>query len=197
MFNKIKVGLEDIKFKMLKIVYIIFSISFLIYLLLPGPANIEDFPTLPNSIRSKLDGDVWQVPNVKAYFSNHYRDFITSFYSSAYAQKTMIPFGPVRLNYPPEFAYTAIKEQTESIFLEEYTYPMRDSLFINGMEPFLEDGTPRYSGAHPFIVEGQVMPTKTTLRFYPSPLWAKLVLWLGVVVSVILLGKMTKRVVFN
>ena len=56
----------------LKIVLIVSSLLLLIYMLLPGADSITDFPALPDSIKSNLEGDTIQVPNVSAYFSNNY-----------------------------------------------------------------------------------------------------------------------------
>lgn len=159
-----------------------------------GPTKISDFRPLPNSIKSQLSGDTWQVPNVVGYFSNNERDFAINYYKDQYDKLTNLPFRSLRLNYPPEFAYTAIKDQTESTYLEEFVYPLRDSFFVNGFEPFYHDGRPKFRGATKFEAEGLSLNTKVTLRFYPSPLWVKIVTWLGITLSTLLLFKMSKRV---
>lgn len=181
---------------MLKIIFCIFSFLFLVYLIIPIPSSIEDFSALPNSVRSKLDGDTWQVPNNKAYFSDNYRDFVIPFYKTIFQQKNYFPFPPIRLNYPPEFAYTAIKVQTESTYLEEFAYPLRDSLFVNGFEQFYADGQPVFPRAVQFEADGQKFNTKVTLRYYHSPLWARLMTWMGINVAVIFLWRFGKKV-FN
>lgn len=178
-----------------KIIFILFSFILLVYLCLPGPASINDFPPLPNSVKSKLAGDTVQVPNVAGYFSNNYRNFATTYYKNAYKNKTVFPFPPFRLNHPPEFAYTAIKDQTHSTYLEEYYYPLRGSLFINGLEPFNEDGTAKYNGSTQFkLDDGQLFDTKVTIRFYPSSLWERLVVWLGIDLSIIFLWILYRRI---
>jgi hypothetical protein len=170
---------------MVKVLYIIISAALLLYLLMPGPTSINDFPDLPNSIRSDLEGDTTQVPNIKAFFSNNYRDFTTNFYKDSFSKTTWLPFGPIRLNYPPEFAFTAIKDQTQSTYLEEFVYPLRDSIYVNGLEPFDNlTKKPRFNGAT-YLYEdpSKKLETKVTLRYYPSPIWARLVVWLGINVS--------------
>jgi hypothetical protein len=181
---------------MMKYLYIIFSILFLVYLVIPGPTSINDFSALPNSDQSKLSGDTWQMPKVVAFFSNNYRDFATNFYRRQYQEKTSFPFLPRRLNHPPELAFTAIKDQTHSTYLEEFYYPFRDSLYVNGLEPF-ENGQPRYNGAVKFEQDGVLWDTKVTLRYYPSSLVNRLIVWIGVVVSLYFLGKLSKRIIFN
>ncbi len=177
--------------------YIIFSLILLIYMVIPGTVSVQNFSDLPNSSVSTLPGDVWQVPNIKAYFSDHYRDFATEFYYEDYKNKNKIPFDPIKLNYPPENAYTYIKDQTQSTYLEEYVYPLRDSIFLNGMEPFTENGEPRYAGATKFDFDNQEHLTKNILRYYPSSLYVRIVVWFGIIVSILLLWITGKRVILN
>lgn len=182
---------------MLKIIFCIFSLLFLVYLLLPEPSSIADFSPLPNSVKSKLAGDTTQLPNVAAYFSNNYRPFVVNFYKNAYSEKTKFFLPPLKLNYPPEFAFTAIKDQTQSTYLEEYYYPLKGSIFVNGLEPFYEDGKPKFMGSTPFSADGKNYYTKVTLRYYPASLWSKLVTWAGLNISLVLLWKLSRRIIFN
>ncbi len=160
----------------------------------PGPSSINDFKALPNAEKSTLSGDTVEVPNIVGFFSNNYRDFVVDFYVENYQQEALFPFSPIRLNYPPEFAFTAIKDQTHSTFLEEVTYPLRDSLFINGLEPFYEDGKPKYEGASRFMEDRY--GTKTTLRFYPTPFWVRIATWVGITLSLFFLLKLGRKILF-
>lgn len=175
-------------------IYLFFSGLLFIYLILPGPKNITNFPPLPNSMKSTLEGDTIQVPNVSAYFSNFYRQYATNYYRNFYHNQTFLPFPPIRLNYPPEFAFTAIKDQTQSTYLEEFVYPLRDSLFVNGFEPFYENNQPKFWGATKFEIGQLRLDTKVTLRYYPSSVWVRLLVWIGVNASIILLWKMSRQV---
>jgi hypothetical protein len=178
------------------IFYLLFGLVLLIYLIMPGPTSVYVFPELPNSHKSNLDGDTWQVYNLVGFFSNNYRNGVIAFYDQSFRNLTKLPFGPIHLNYPPEFAYTAIKDQTQSTFLEEQVYPLRDSLFINGMEPLNLDRSPRYEGAMPFEYENGVYDTKTTIRYYPSFRRTRLVVWAGIMISIWGLWRMTKKVAY-
>ncbi|MDP3733008.1 MAG: hypothetical protein Q8Q91_00560, partial [Candidatus Daviesbacteria bacterium] len=124
----------------MKKIFLIFSFLLLIYMMWPGLGKIDQFADLPSSEKSKLEGDTIQIPNVSAYFSNNFRDFVVPFYLSNYQNLTKFPFPPMRLNHPPEFSWTAIKRHTDSTYLEELVYPVRDSLYVNGFEPFEETG---------------------------------------------------------
>lgn len=116
-----------------KYVYIITSIIFLFYLLLPNP----DFPEqLPDSIQSFEPADI-ETPLRRGYYTNMTRDEVMSFFynRSKLSKFFNIPLPTYRLNYPPEEAQTLIRDQTRSTFLEEIVHPFRESFFINGFEP--------------------------------------------------------------
>ena len=163
---------------------------------MPGPSKITDFKALPSSDKSTLEGDTTQIPNVSAYFSNNFRNFIIRFYLENYQQKTWLPFPPLRLNHPPEYSWNVIKKHTDSTFLEELVYPLRDSLYVNGFEPYNEDKTPKYWGAATMTENGHAWYTKTTLRFYPSNLLVKVLVWLGISFSILMLYKLGRRIIF-
>ncbi len=183
--------------KILLAVYLLSSLIFLVYLVMPGPSSIADFPALPDSTKSSLEGDTIQIPDVAGYFSNNYRDFVIPFYSQHYQNKTKFLFKPMRLNYPPEDAYTKIKDQTPSTYLEELTYPFRDSLYINGLEPLDQSGQPRYRGADRIEYDGGRFDTKVTIRYYSSSLASRIILWLGVNLSIVLVSYGIRKVIFN
>lgn len=162
----------------------------------PGPGKISDFKPLPSSDKSKLAGDTVQIPNVAGYFSNNFREFVAPFYSKVYQDLTRSPMPPLRLNYPPEFSWTAIKKHTDSTYLEELVYPLRDSLYVNGYEPFYSDGSPKFWGSTKFEVENRAWFTKTTIRFYPSTFVVRFFVWLGISFSVLMLYKLGKKIIF-
>lgn len=180
--------------KILWACYAIFSLAFLIYLLVPGPTSIKDFPALPNAVKSTLTGDTIQIPNVAAYFSDNFRDLAVPFFLRNYQSKTRFFFPPLRLNHPPEDAFAFIKDQTQSTYLEELTYPFRDSLFVNGLEPVGENGLPRYWGGDKFEVDGKGFSTKVTLRYYPSSLIYRITTWLGINLAVFFLVATSERI---
>lgn len=163
----------------------------------PGPKRIEQFQALPNSDKSTLSGDTIQIPNVAAYFSNNFRGFVVPFYSEDFQKLSNFPFPPLRLNYPPEASWIYIKKHTDSTYLEELIYPLKDSLFVNGFEPFYGDGNPKYWGASAFEVDNHKWYTKTTLRFYPSTILARIFVWFGIVISIMLLFKLGREIILQ
>ena len=82
--------------------------------------------------------------------------------------------------------------------MEEITYPLRSSLFVNGLEPLDEETKEkRYVGAVVFKEDGVEYETKATLRYYSYPYWARFVVWAGIVLSIMILWKVTKLVLFE
>lgn len=161
----------------------------------PGPTKIADFKPLPSSTKSKLAGDnIEQVPNVAGYFSDNYRDFVVPFYRNAYQNLSRLPFPPLRLNHPPEYSWNVIKKHTDSTYLEELVYPLRDSLYVNGFEPFYSDGNPKFWGSTKFGQDGQSFFTKTTIRYYPSKLIVRIFVWCGIIISIFLLFRLGKKI---
>lgn len=182
---------------MIKKIFFLLSGLFLLYMVLPGPTSITDFKALPESDKSTLEGDTIQIPNVAGYFSNIYRGFVVPFYLTNYWKKTLLPFPPLRLNHPPEFSWIAIKKHTDSTYLEELVYPLRDSLYVNGFEPFYSDGTSKFWGSTTFDVNGHNWFTKTTLRFYPSTTLVRILVWMGIILSISWIFKLSKKVIIQ
>lgn len=180
---------------MMKKIYITFSILLLIYMIWPGPNKISDFKPLPDSTKSKLEGDTIQIPNVAGYFSDNFREFVVPFYLRDYQNLNHFLFPPLRLNHLPEYSWTAIKKHTDSTYLEELTYPLKSSLYVNGFEPFYEDGTPKFWGSTRVEVDGRTWYTKTTLRFYPSKLIVRILIWAGITASIYLLVRLGRKII--
>lgn len=179
----------------MKIFLTIFFILGLVYLLWPGPGNVSDIGQLPNSLKSTEPGDTKENPQRIAFFSNNFRDTVVAFYRNEYQRVNHLPFGPIRINHPPEFAYTAVKDQILSTYLEELVYPMKSSLYVNGFEPFYQDGQPKYKGATSIVVDGQTFATKATVRYYPSSAFARILMWSGVTLSLFWLLKLGRRII--
>ncbi len=179
----------------MKLFFIIFSALLLVYMLWPGPGKISDFKALPQSDTSTLSGDTVQIPNVAGYFSNNFREFVVPFYVANYQQQAYFPFPPIRINHAPEYAWTAIKKYTDSTYLEELVYPLRDSLYVNGFEPFYSDGSSKFWGATKFAVNGHSWFTKVTLRFYPSNIIVKFLVWLGISLSILFTYKLGRKII--
>jgi hypothetical protein len=115
--------------------YILLSIIFLIYLLLPNTS----FPIkLNDALQSNEPADS-ETPLRRAYFTNYNRRDVLKHYTNEFNLLSFIP--NYRLNYPPEEAQMLIRDQTRSTYLEEIIIPFRESFFVNGFEPKTEKDT--------------------------------------------------------
>lgn len=170
-----------------------------IYILLPGPNTVFDFPPLAKSVKSNLDGDTWQHTNIVAYYSDFQRDGITKFYKSFFGKSLLfgIPLPFISLNHPPEEAYRYVRDQQESTFLEEYTFPLRETIFVNGYEPRIENIIHRKNSTdfvgNTIAYGDKRYKSKTTLRYYPSPLFFRVLVYIGIWLSCVWLYKIYKR----
>lgn len=179
---------------MIKKLFIFFSILLFIYMLWPGSNSISDFAPLPGSAKSTLSGDTIQIPNVSAYFSNNFRNFVIPFYFKNFQKNSHLPFPPLRLNHPPEYSWVVIKKPTDTTYLEEFVYPLRNSLYVNGFETFRSDGTPVFWSAPKLDEAGKYWPTKVTLRLYTSNILVRAIVWLGIVVSISAIFKLGRMI---
>lgn len=148
------------------------------YMIIPGPTSIKDFPALPDSVTSELDGDTIQNPNIAAYFSNYKREDITSYYWNYLKNWDYYGFKLplLKINHPPERAFTFIRDQQESSALEEYYIPFKGSFFVNVYDPVIYNQVRRreidfYTSHVDYL--GQFYGSKTTVRYYPTSGFAR------------------------
>lgn len=180
---------------MTKILFYIFAGTLFIYILWPEPTKISQFRPLPDSVKSTLAGDSVQIPNVSAYFSNNFRDFVIPFYLKNYLKLFNLPFPALKINHPPEYSWKVIKNPTDTTYLEEFVYPLKNSLYVNGFETHRSDGSLVFYGAPPLTEDGKVWYTKVTLRLFTSNVFIRLIVWLEIIVSVVLIYKLSKEVI--
>lgn len=180
---------------MKKIIFIIIFLLGLIYLLWPGPFFIDDFTALPNSSKSDEPGDTVQYKNIAAYFSQMRRNDVTNYYLNEFSYLNFFGFRvpPIRLNHPPEEAFTYIRDQQPSTYLEHYVYPFRDSLFVNGFEPFDNNGKPYREGATTIQINGVFYESKATLRYYSSSFLLRIIVYILSWVGIFMLFKLSKK----
>ncbi len=189
----------------MRIILVIVFLLGLLYLILPGPERIEEFPKLPNSLKSQLAGDTVQNPNIAAYFSDYNREYVTKFYyenlRSLYCKKDFLSLPnplcfipPLKINHPPEKAFIYIRDQQESTYLEEYLLPFRESFFVNGYEPIDKNGKPFQLTSKPLEVGKTIYFSKATIRYYPSLVWSRIVIFIGTIAGFYFLFRLGKKV---
>lgn len=183
---------------MTKALLAILFLSGLVYLVWPGPGSINDIPPIPDSLKSDEPGDTIQNKNIAAFFSLQRRDYITKFYYDKFNYMSIFGFKipPLKFNHPVETAQVSVREQAQSTYLEEYVYPFRDSLFVNGydkdvwnnLKHIVNDGENEL-----IVIDGQIFNSKTTLRYYPSSVFARIIIYIGVWVLYFALVKVSYK----
>ncbi len=162
------------------------------YLARPTPP----VPDLPGGIRSDEPGDTWQNPTQEAFFTDMTRAQVLEFYQQAYrVEANSVRFPVMTLNYPPEDTAVWVRRHIDSYWLEEIVHPLRESIFVNGWTPRLApvnaDKTPDQLEKIKIIFKGQIFQSKITIRWYESPLWARVITWTLIFpVSLLILGQL-------
>lgn len=179
-----------------------------LYLLWPGVTSVNNLPVLPNSLKSNELEDTFLIPNTVAYFSYSRRNEITDLYKKSYQQsfchdnftKVVNPFcyfAPVKVNRDVKESFTFIRDQVLSTYLEEYSYPFKNILYINGYEPYDIHGNKFPGRASPILIEDVLYDSKTTLRLYQPSLIAQILVYIGIWAILIFFYKIIKDVVFK
>lgn len=122
----------------------------------------------PDSIVSQEPADL-ETPLRRGYFTDYSRQEVLDWYKKQFNHSSFlgIRLPTFLLNYPPENAQTIIRDQTGSTFLQEFTHPFRESVYINGFETKTADG-------HPVLfVEGKSWRQKIIIRQVPSSIWVR------------------------
>lgn len=133
------------------------------YALLPGPP----FPAQPpNSYKSTEPADT-ESPLRQAYFTNMSRQELMAYYFAAFGNWGL------RLVLPPEDAYTVVRDQTRSSYLEEIVHPLHESLIVNAHVPMKPSDQINIDGVHYL--------NKVTIRYMPSSLATRLTVLLGTI----------------
>lgn len=159
----------------------------LFYIIAPGAKSVMDLPPLPDSLKSTEPGDTNQVANIAAYFSNSDRAQITKYYYDFYRRSFILGWliPPIKLNHPPEYARQVVRNEIYLTFLEEYTYPLRDSILIAGYEPYIDNNL--LKRPHNFLADHIYLSfidtffvSKTTLKYIGSNIFYRILVYLGI-----------------
>lgn len=153
--------------KILLITFVSFNLLAFFYLLSPLP----NIPPLTNSQASNLPGDTTQQANISAYFTNLSRTEVITFYKA-----NLNGLFRIKLNHPPEKSKEVISDTIQSYYLEEFVFPFKGSVFINGYDWQKDVFTkPEKRIANKLIFEDIEYQSKVTVKSYPTPLWQRLV----------------------
>lgn len=141
------------------------NLLLIVYLAAPFPK----IPNLGQELQSDLPGDTIQVPNTKAFFTNWPRNQVVNFYKMNLSKPYIL------LNHPPERAKQVIRDEIQSYYLQEFVFPLKGSLYVNGFEWKNDVFTPQSSRVKNIILVGKTaFDSKVTLRWYPTSFTARI-----------------------
>lgn len=167
--------------RVLKIFFVVFCLTGVFYLALPG----YSFPKPPpDSIQSNEPADL-ESPSRRGYFTNYSRDEVLSWYEKQFDRSSFlnIKIPTLLFNYPPENAQEIIRDQTGSTYLQEFVHPFRESIYINGNE------TPKDIDRDLYYVDGKSWYQKIIVKNVPSNIFVREALFLISMASAALLFK--------
>lgn len=125
-----------------------------VYLLWPSP----QFPNPPAGVYVSSEPADTESIYRRAYYSNLSREEIINYYKGQFLPIKYFP--QVRINHPPEEAYSMIRDQTRSSWLEQLVHPWRESLYVNGFYPTKPTEQIYINGTH--------YVNKITVHYFPS-----------------------------
>ena len=175
----------------------------LFYVISPGPAKIENFPPISDSLKSGESGDTTEYPNVAAFYSELNRRQITDYFRDVYRRQFL--FGwispPVNLNYSPQDTSKYIRNYyISTTFLEEYVYPLHGSVFVNGYEPYVENeilGIPHGPLGDRMGVGTKFFASKATIRLYQNYWYQRVIVYFGICFFTYFIYKLWKKAVLQ
>ena len=147
------------------------------YLIQPSP----DLPSLADAARSDEPGDTIQHPDQAAYYTD--RDNRQGILGELQKNFELSQFSLVsyRLNYRPEEVGGLVRDQLRSYYLEEVVHPLRESLYINVLDPaktpMIDDDKREQAKMY---LHGRFYPVKVTLRPVYSKVAGRLIVWTSI-----------------
>ncbi|MCX6724608.1 MAG: hypothetical protein NTV20_00705 [Candidatus Shapirobacteria bacterium] len=184
--------------KWLKITIAIIYLLGVVYLVLPGPV----IPNLEPALKSIEPGDTTQMPGVWAYYTDLSREEVVSYYKKAFSRSSFlnIPLPTYILNHPPEYAKENIRDTHQNNFYEEIVQPLRDSLFVSGW--VLKDdkvylARSKQKAITVFTIDARDYNAKITLLSVRSPIWARILIWTGILLAFIIVFQAFKKIIFS
>jgi len=163
--------------RFIKIFFILILLLGTVYLVLPAPDN---FPGLPDAVKSIEPGDTTQMANVSAYYTDLSRKEVLDFYFNYFSRSPFlnIPLISYKLNHPPERIREVLRGTQQSTYVEEIVHPFRESVFVSGFEWNNDPFTPPWAQKQNIlIVNGKTYQFKVTVFYQTSSIWMRLIIF--------------------
>jgi hypothetical protein len=170
-------------------IFLIFNLLIILYLISPVPQLVD----LPHSIRSQEPGDTIELKNVSAYYTNLSRTEVINFYKA----NLNGPFR-IQLNHPPEKSKDIIRDTIQSYYLEEFVFPFKESVFINGYEWANDVFTkPEKRIVNKLLYENKEYSAKITIKIIPTNLPCRLIAFVVSEIDLIAIFYLYRQVFFK
>lgn len=179
--------------------YVIFCVG-LWYIAFGGNGNLITLLPFPNSVQINHSADL------SDFYTNSWRDQVTKYYINAYQQlhckslKFINPFcyiKPFKINHSTNLASTYFVPKQKSTYLEEYVYPLTDSLIIDGWEPYNKTGKAFNKSSQPLIKVNKKYNSEVTIRLYQSTFINRFIIyiliWTGFILEIKIFNKIFKK----
>lgn len=175
--------------KILLIIFLIFNALALWYLLTPVPA----LKNLNNAVKSDLSDDNFDPQHVSGYYANLSRTEVINFYKANFNGLFRI-----QLNHPPEKSKDIFYYFTKSTYLEEFVFPFKQSLYINGYEWENDVFTkPENRIANKLKYKDKNYQTKITVKIYTTTLSKRLISFFSTEVAIIIISLIYGQLFFT
>jgi hypothetical protein len=128
-----------------------------------------------------------------SYYTNNRRGLVTGFYSQELQKlncasfKLINPFcyiKPMKINHSTNLVSTYFAPKQKSTYLEEYFYPLKNSIIVNGYEPYDENGKPFTKLSEPLMLNGKQYNSIVTVRYYSSSIFSLVLIYLLIWLSI-------------
>lgn len=145
-----------------------------------------------------------QALRVASYYTNDRRSLITGYYSGELQKlncasfKLINPFcyiKPLKINHSTNLASTYFAPKQKSTYLEEYFYPLKNSIIVNGYEPYDESGKGFNKFSESLISNGKRYNSKVDVRYYSSSNIKQAFIYLLIWISIYWEIKLFKKIV--
>jgi hypothetical protein len=157
------------------------------YIVLPVPHLTRDFISSQNAVIGKSS----EVKYI--FYTNQWRSSVTEYYQKKFREShcqgnsvlnLFCYINPIILNYSPLLATTLIDSKQQSTYLEEYIYPLKDSIIVNGYEPYDQNGKQFDKSSQPLVFNGKQYHAQVTVRYYSSSFVSRIFIYLFICLSI-------------
>ncbi len=134
-----------------------------------------------------------QTMSTDSYYTNNRRGLVTGFYSNELQKLNCVSFKlinpfcyikPLKINHSTNLASTYFAPKQKSTYLEEYFYPFKNSIIVNGYEPYDENGKAFNKFSEPLMSNGKQYNSKVDIRYYSSSITKQVLIYLLILIII-------------